>query len=284
MRTYQHVIDTKAVRQVINAIPEHCVIRSLSERDYGIDLMIELFVKTGINKHRHEYFDSSGHICYLQIKGTDKPLKINRDRTISCSIEKKLLLYAEKFPTPIILARVSVAKGRESIYFLWLQRYISDVLDVNFSNWRTDKSESKIVYVPVKNKLPKLFSKIEKIAWRIKYIEELAEFHETYTELTFAMKALIVKQKKYEFFNEIVTELRRLLNLSTLLNQNNCCIDKSCIEELIKYIEAVRSGKKSPREEEDFPHNFNLELLRTSNGSTRFIESLEAQNEGRTIY
>jgi len=284
MRTYQHIIDTKAVRQVLNAVPEHCVVRGLSERDYGIDLMIEFFSKNGTNKHGHDIFNSTGHVCYLQIKGTDSPLKINKDKTISCSIDKSFLLYAERFPTPIILTRVSTLKSNSVIYFLWIQRYISDELDIFSPTWRTDKQESLTVHIPTHNKLTKAFSKIEKISWRIKYLEELAEFHESFSDIRLALEAIINLKTKYKFFLDITTALNRLSNLSTLLSHNNCCIDRKCILDLIKYIKGVQSGKNIPTKLQDYPHNFNLDLLRTSNGSTRFIEALEAENEGKTVY
>ncbi len=284
MRTYQHIIDTKAVRQVINIIPEHCVVRGLSERDYGIDLMVELFTKTGVNKHGHDFYDSTGYICYLQLKGTDQELIPNSKGNIACSIEKKLLFYAEKFSTPFILTRVCTLTGKEKIYFLWIQRYISDILDIVNPTWRTDAEESITVYIPTQNILPDNFEKIERISWRIKYLEELAEFHETYTNLTAAFKAIIRFKDKYEFFPDIIAALTRISNLSTLLKQNNCCIDRQSILDLIDYIKEVRDGKKLPDKLEDYPDNFNLELLRTSTASTRFVEELEAENEGRTIY
>lgn len=284
MRTYQHIIDTKAVRQVLSIVPEHCVVRGLTERDYGIDLMIEMFSKAGVNKHGHEFYDSTGHICYLQLKGTDKELVPNSKGNIGCSIEKKFLFYAEKLSTPCILMRVCTQAGKEKIYFIWIQRYISDILDIVDRNWRIDSEESLTVYIPAQNILPDNFEKIERISWRIKYLEELAEFHETYTDLTSAFKALINFKDKYEFFSDIIAALTRLSNLSTLLKQNNCCIDRQSILDLIDYIKEVKNGTKTPNKLEDFPDNFNLELLRTSTASTRFVEELEAENEGRTIY
>ena len=112
MRTYQHIIDTKAIKQVLNAIPNYCVIRELTERDYGIDLMIELFSEIGKNKHGHLTYDTSGHVCYLQVKGIDEEPKINEDDTISFTINKKSLYYVEKFSTPFLLLRVYTKKDK----------------------------------------------------------------------------------------------------------------------------------------------------------------------------
>lgn len=43
MRTQSHIIDTKAVKAVMAQLPDHWVVRELSERDYGIDLLVEIF-------------------------------------------------------------------------------------------------------------------------------------------------------------------------------------------------------------------------------------------------
>ena len=71
MRTYQHIIDTASVKLTLNSLPDYWVIRDLNERDYGIDLMIEIFTKSGFDKQGHETYDATGQICYLQIKGTN---------------------------------------------------------------------------------------------------------------------------------------------------------------------------------------------------------------------
>jgi hypothetical protein len=284
MRTYQHIIDTKAVRQVINSIPEYSVVRELTERDYGIDLMIELFSKVGENKHGHELFDSTGHVCYLQIKGTDKEFVINEDETISYNIDKKSLYYVEKFSTPFILTRVCTEKGKEAIYFIWLQRYISDILDIERPEWRTDENDSLTIYIPIHNNFIDNFVKVEKIAYRIKLIEELSEYSEKYSEIKMALQTILKLQDKFEHFIDVIKGLKRLSQLTTLLTKNNCCVDKACLLELIEYLKGVRNGNNSPTQMEEYPHNFNMELLRTSNLSTRFVEEMEADNEGVTTY
>ncbi len=284
MRTYSHIIDTKAVKKVINSIPEYCVVRELTERDYGIDLMIEIFTKVGKNKFGHDLFDSTGYVCYLQIKGTESELEIRSDNTISYSIDKSLLLYVEKFSTPFILTRVCTLKGKESIYFLWLQRYISDFLDVKRPKWRTEKPEKLTVYIPAKNDFSSNFEKIEKISWRIKYIEELVEFHEKYYDIQIYFPSIIMDHNKFKGFSSIIKTLNRITQLSTLLSKNTCCIDKDSIEALIRYLQGVKEGTNKPKENEDFPNYFNLDLLKNSTMSTIFVEEMEAEYESVTIY
>ena len=79
-RTHSHLIETKSkdcVRSRINNFKDNgdCLFRELSERDYGIDALIECF-DDGI---------PTGKIGFLQIKGTDaiiSPLK--RTPVIAC--------------------------------------------------------------------------------------------------------------------------------------------------------------------------------------------------------
>jgi len=98
------------------------------------------------------------------------------------------------------------------------------------------------------------------------------------------LQTIINLQDKFENFDYVIKDLKRLTQLTTLLSKNNCCIDKKCILELIKYLNGVKERSKNPNKMEDYPNNFNLELLRTSNLSTRFVEEMEADNEGNTTY
>jgi hypothetical protein len=288
IRTYSHIIDTKAVRQVLNILPEYWVVRELTERDYGIDLMIEVFAENGKDSKGHDSYAATGYICYLQIKGTgDKKYLKQSKGKISYSIEKKSLLYIEKFATPFLLLRVCTSEEKKEIYFLWLQRYISDVLDISKKNWRDNQKGEITLHIPASNKIPDFnnFKKIEKIAWRIKYIEEYSEFYELYTTLVdTSLGGMINLSKKFTDFKGVLDSLYRILYLSTLLSKNNCCINKQSVLDLIQYIEEVRDGKKIPKEKDDYPHNFNFELLKTSNMSFRFIEEFEAENDDNTIY
>lgn len=283
MRTFQHIIDTKAVKQVLNNIPEHCVIRELTERDYGIDLMLEIFTEDGENSQGHQNYSSTGHICYFQVKGTETPLEI-KNETITYQIEKKALLYIEKFATPFILLRVCTAKGHERIAFIWLQRYIADVLDFDRPNWRNVDQDSFSIKIPAGNTLSR-FSKIEQIAARIKYLEELADFFEIWDELKiFFSNCIINSTLDPQYFAHIRKKLSRICNLHTLFKYNYCCIDENSIVELREYINEIERGLKKPNDMEDFPEYHNLDLLASSTFSIKFIENLTAENDSDTVY
>lgn len=42
-RTQTHITDTLAIREIMSKLPENWLVRGLEERDYGIDLSIELY-------------------------------------------------------------------------------------------------------------------------------------------------------------------------------------------------------------------------------------------------
>jgi len=287
MRTYTHVIDSKAVKRTIQSIPDYWIIRELSERDYGIDLMIEIFSEIGCDKNGHKSYDSTGYVSYLQIKGTNEELKVNRDGiTVSFPIEKKALLYVEKFSTPFILVRVCTLDVSKTIYFLWLQRYIIDVLEIEIPDWRTDDQEHYSVRIPITNKLPENFKKIEKISSRIKYIEEHSEFYERYSIMEPGFDSIIDGKFTNELYKCFIDEFKRISNLTTLLNNNNCQIDSNDIKNLIEYIKEVQAGIKHPKKVKDFldPIPFNLNLLLYDNFMRMQSETMIAENENDTVY
>lgn len=285
MRTYQHIIDTKAVRQTINSIPEHCVVRGLSERDYGIDLMVEIFNEVGVNAQGHTIYDTSGHVCYLQIKGVNNELRINDDSTISLSIERDAFLYAEKFSTPFVLIRACTLEGHEVVYFLWMQRYISEKLDYDNPSWRTNAPNSFTIKIPINNKLPDNFEKIENIAARIKYVEDFTEFYERFSDMELHFLDLITSPKTYAGFDFLLKEFNRIKRLTTLLNFNNCCINRDSIDNLINILVDLKNDNTISitelTKENDY-HNINL--LYQSGDSLRFMEELEAKMKAVTVY
>ncbi|HEV8512316.1 MAG TPA: DUF4365 domain-containing protein [Cyclobacteriaceae bacterium] len=194
MRTYTHIIDTKAIKITLNSIPDHWVVRELTERDYGIDLMIEIFRESDrVDKNKRAVYEATGHVCYLQIKGTNEEILINDDETVSYQVEKKFLLNAEKYSTPMLLVYVSTINPikNHQVYFVWVQRYIIDVLEAAVPDWRS-KQESYSFKIPIRNSLPLNAEKIEhRIAPRIKYLEEHSEFYEKYTLYREAFPAMV---------------------------------------------------------------------------------------------
>ncbi len=284
MRIHQHIIDTKAIKKVLNHLPDSWVVRELTERDYGIDLMIEIFIESGTDNLGHKKYDSSGYICYLQIKGTDKVFDINIDNTISYQLNKKSLLYVEKFATPFLLVHVSTKDDDDEIYFVWLQRYIIDKLDVQNNNWRDDNQATYAIKIPKNNKLNRNIKKIELISSRIKYIEEHSEFVERFKAISDYFELYKVVNFDDKLYEYILAELNRITRLSTMLDRNSCCIDKNCVQELINLVIQIRDGNVDKSVLIDYPHKNNFEILLNENYYRYEVESSVAENDNSTVY
>jgi hypothetical protein len=286
MRTYQHIIDTKAIKRTLNSIPDHWVVRDLSERDYGIDLMVEVFSENGEDEHGHSNYEATGRVCYLQVKGTNTKITINKDKTVSIKVEKKALLYVEKFATPFILVRVCTLKKKGVVYYCWLQRYILEILDKKSPDWRDKNQENFTIRVPKSNSLPDNSVKIEKIAGRIKYVEEFAEFYEKYTLMRPGFDTMIAGKLSKKKFDLFISELKRIKNLETLLQLNNCQVNQNDIDCLIEFVTDIKNGRQKPKSINDFPDPLlhNLDLLISDNFMRMTLEEMIAENENDTVY
>ena len=132
-----HRIDTKALRQIIAQLSEDWIIRNLEERDYGIDMQLELF----------DGDTPTGYMTLIQVKGSEKSLSAE-----NAKLEVKTLHYAELFNIPFFLFRTSLADNETE--FIWLQKYIATDLEVLNPKWRT-KKKKVVIHVPSENILSK---------------------------------------------------------------------------------------------------------------------------------
>jgi hypothetical protein len=239
MRTQAHVIDTKAVKKVLNLLPDHWVVRDLTERDYGIDLMVEIFVPGLKDKKGNDAFDSSGAVFHIQIKGTSKEVRGSKVGTINYSLGKSSLKYVEKFSVPFFLFRVDVSSDSNKCYFVWIQRYIKDVLDIEDPSWRESRKKSVTVRIPKENIVSERIERVEEIAFRPKYLEELIEYRELYGDLVNRFTAMLSGNYANDerSMSEITAIARRIQRFNVLLARNNYCVSHSCFDELIDYME-----------------------------------------------
>lgn len=136
-----HVIETKSkdyIRNVIDSYYENgdALFREISERDYGIDALIELF----------DHGSPTGRLCLIQLKGTQNTIVPLKDGiNISCSISSSNAQYAQQNFIPVVLFYVSVKKP-EYFYFTNLNEALENVN----ANVITQQS-SVTVHIPVTN-------------------------------------------------------------------------------------------------------------------------------------
>lgn len=294
-RTYQHIIDTRSIKKVLNALPDHWVVRELSERDYGIDLHIEIFNQTGTDRSNHDAYESTGNLLNIQVKGTDSEIKPSRENTIDFPLHRKNLSYFEKFAIPFILFRVDVSSNDGKIYFVWLQKYIKKKLDNDSPNWRTETRHNpsgKVIkpnykiQIPIQNTLAENFEKLESIASRIKYLEELTEYIELFSSINRVAEdtSLGHFNAGAETYDWLVNEVIKLSRLQALIKVNNCGITSDKIRELLFHFSDIKSSGNSNRIS-SYPHkNEFLRLLEAEAYSNLMTEELQDEMCGGTVY
>ena len=140
-RTPTHVIETQSRDRIRKAIDDYYVngdalFREITERDYGIDAIIELF--SGGNP--------TGQIAFVQIKGTQNTISpLKPSPNVSCTITPSNAEYARQKRIPVILIYVCVKKD-ETFYYARLQDIVTDahVKKIN-------KQKSITVRIPINN-------------------------------------------------------------------------------------------------------------------------------------
>lgn len=282
MRTQTHIVDSRAIKAVVAQLPHHWVVRELTERDYGIDLMVEIFAPGLIDAKGKDAFAATGSVFHIQIKGTEKSLEPVCASTINYCIDKKSLSYVEKFSTPFFLFRVSVADP-QTIYFLWIQRYIKDVMDRETPMWREDEEDSITVRIPPENKLPDGINKIERIAFLPKYLEELAEFSEIYCDIGNRIDA--IRAGTHDVNEEVIADIKnrayRARRLNVLLTRNECCINRQSVDVFIQYIIGLDTPEGRSTQP---PEAHNFEMLAQSMTGMDMVENFVLENDGLSAY
>lgn len=145
-RIETHRIDTKAVRTIFTHLNENWLVRSLEERDYGIDLQLERF----------DLDDATGDFIFVQVKGTDAEFK---ESVQLSGFPVDTINYALMFDVPFFLFHTSNTSKQTK--FVWLQKYVEVQLERDTPNWKNQKSVT--IYFPDENDLQTNDEKIAEI-------------------------------------------------------------------------------------------------------------------------
>ena len=128
-RNGKHISETKSARIFRNSIPDHWLIREVTERDYGIDFYVEI-----ANTQR-----LTGELVSFQIKGRDK-IKWNKQRRYCLSgISIENTEYWYLFSVPVFICVVDLHE--ESVYYVSAKKYIRE----NFNDYLNKKRFSYYV-------------------------------------------------------------------------------------------------------------------------------------------
>ena len=288
MRTIQHIIDSNAIKKVMNAFPEHWVVRELSERDYGIDLVVEIFTESGKDKNNYPTYESRGDLLNIQVKGKNDQVKPTKNGTVNYSLGRNNLKYCEKFAIPFILLIVDTSNDSGEIYFTWIQKYIKNKLNIECADWRNEprfnkdgteviKNPSYSIEIPALNTLSTKIHKLEKIASQVKYIEELAEYIEIFSIIHRLSDDISIGHfhPNQETYNYLVTEAKKITLLHKLIELNNCNIDTKKVRDLLFHFTDIKANGDIS-EIAHYPHKEEFErLLYTEMTSRLSTESLE---------
>jgi hypothetical protein len=150
MRPESHQTDTIARRLVPQAFPAMWEHRELTGRDYGVDMILEIF-KEDI---------PTGCFLSLQIKGTAQIIEENVTE-IKFDLPINTLRYSELFISPVLLVFCPINDPQERVFYLWLQKYINVVLNFENPGWKNNSATVR-VSIPINNIVSK---DIDKLLW-----------------------------------------------------------------------------------------------------------------------
>jgi hypothetical protein len=176
-RTLAHRVDTLAMKKVSLHLGADLLIRSIDERDYGVDALVEYFEGNDV-----------GQLLFLQVKGTGKPIVplLNGSDVSLPDFPKKTMLYAEQFIQPFIVAYTSV-EMREAdtspIYWIWLQDYIERTADKKQPNWRLEEGETMPLHLPLTNVIATGQGDLKALAKKALFDSQCHRFIKTYARL-----------------------------------------------------------------------------------------------------
>lgn len=151
-RSESHITDTKAARLVLAQLNEDWLVRSLDERDYGIDLQLERF--NGENP--------TGDFIFAQVKGTAKKFK---NSVKFSTLKTDTIKYSQMFNVPFFLFYTSIASSETK--FVWLQKYADTKLKIDIPKWGDQKTVT--IEFPPENDLKKNIDKVINIIQRDRF-------------------------------------------------------------------------------------------------------------------
>ena len=217
-RPPQHVTQTESFNILAQTIPSQWIIRDISP-DYGLDKSIEVVDGQKV----------TGKEVLVQVKGTNAiDLK---DGYVSFNIEVDKLKYYLERESPVILTVVDIPTKK--CYWLFVQEYIYESLDIANPNWR--QQETVTIKIPEVNELSSTLTRFKGVAqggttylvakrlekipieylahWETNFqsiskLEEVADkFLQKQFEIKFAVSYRCQKENDYEKATNVLMEI-----------------------------------------------------------------------------
>jgi len=118
-RSLQHISESRSYKIFRNNIPDHWIVREITERDYGIDCYVELV---------NNKFQLTGDLISFQIKSKSNITWNRNDNFKIKSINESTVNYWYKFAVPVVICLVDLTV--QKVYFLSLKKYIREHFDL----------------------------------------------------------------------------------------------------------------------------------------------------------
>ncbi|MEM7537632.1 MAG: DUF4365 domain-containing protein [Chloroflexota bacterium] len=122
-RTRQHIIADLSINHVDRFILLAGYTAEKREYDYGIDLNLYTYSKTG---------DVENASIYIQVKSSENPRYLKDGQHVSFTISKKDLDSWIEEPLPIILVLYDVPQDKA--YWVYIQRYFESLPDFDLAS------------------------------------------------------------------------------------------------------------------------------------------------------
>lgn len=138
-RYHTHIMESESFKIFVQVLPKEWVVRDLSERDYGIDLLVEIF-----SEDKKGDFLSTGITFWAQLKSWDRNFPNSNGQL---RLNKSFLSYAESFPNPFLVFYIDIVN--RSMNYIWVQQYLHS----KHSRVPNMKNASMKIDFPDENKL-----------------------------------------------------------------------------------------------------------------------------------
>ena len=170
-----HIIGEEAVRIIEGLLPAYWTVREYHP-DCGIDLDVELFEKSGNDKHGHPVYDTLGEHVFLQVKGCNvmepSQLKVagrinveltdpkattagspdeNVVAVFPFQIETSELVTVQRMGAAVPVLRTLVEVPTKRIFFVCLNDYIDKIITP--FNEQYAEQATKVIHIPTRNEI-----------------------------------------------------------------------------------------------------------------------------------
>lgn len=137
-RIQKHVTETSSYKIFANSIPDHWIIREITERDYGIDCYIELVTNKG---------EVTGDFISIQLKGKETIKWTKKDYYTFSGIKISTTNYWYQISIPVFICLVDIKTS---------ETFFSPVRKVIRTNFKAFVNQKKFTYkVEKSNKFDK---------------------------------------------------------------------------------------------------------------------------------